>query len=111
VQPNTPQVSLGLNPWTALPERWVSIWQGDRSGKRGADGRVRHPDMCPTGNSVTEAIHFLYGMREVGQTDRLCCAVCVVCAVLCVLCMLCVLCVLCCMCCAMLCCATQRHDL
>lgn len=66
---SVPTVSLEHNPWTALPERWVSIWKGDKTGKKGVDGRIKHADVCPTGNSVTESIHFLYGMREVCYID------------------------------------------
>jgi Leucine-rich repeat (LRR) protein len=46
-----PSISLGGNPWDDLPPRWGKLWSTDR---------VRD---CPNGNSVSEAIDFLYGMR------------------------------------------------
>jgi hypothetical protein len=51
-----PQVSLGSNPWGDLPPRWGKLWSEDR---------IRD---CPNGNSVAEAIDFLYGMKTFYNT-------------------------------------------
>ena len=61
---SVPDVNLLDNPWTALPPRWISLWQGDKDGKGNASG-VSRAERAPNGVTVTEAVHFLYGMRDV----------------------------------------------
>jgi hypothetical protein len=46
-----PQVGLWANPWGDLPQKWGKVWSQDR---------VKD---CPYGNSVAEAVDFLYGMK------------------------------------------------
>ncbi len=45
------EVDIFSNPWTDLPEKWGKTWAQDRQRD------------CPYGNSVTEAIDFLYAMK------------------------------------------------
>ena len=46
-----PNVDLSANPWNDLPQKWGKMWAQDRAVD------------CPYGNSVAEAVDFLYGMR------------------------------------------------
>lgn len=46
-----PTVNLAANPWNDLPQKWGKMWAQDRVVD------------CPFGNSVAEAVDFLYGMR------------------------------------------------
>ena len=51
-----PQVSLHANPWNELPQKWGKIW---------AEDRIKD---VPYGNSVTEAVDFLYAMKAFYNT-------------------------------------------
>lgn len=54
-----PQVSLHANPWNELPQKWGKIW---------AEDRIKD---VPYGNSVTEAVDFLYAMKAFYNTAEI----------------------------------------
>jgi len=49
-------VNLAANPWDDLPERWGKVWSADLQKD------------VPRGNSVPEAVDFLYGMKAFYNT-------------------------------------------